>query len=168
MTCTAAWLRADDPSRRSRAVTIATASYVEPTMTLEPKTHLALGGLHFFVGAATAPRPNTHAMMVVRALGPDLLADVRQLARTDLSGIDDVGQLKRLLEQYREMATFLEQLLEIQQPKPNHRIVALLGTPAQIESVLETLEDKIEDLEIATDSDTRAGIERLIAEVKSQ
>jgi hypothetical protein len=139
----------------------------EPITTLQPKTHMALGGLHLFVGAATAPRTNIRAMMVVRALGPELLDDLRQLARTDLSGIEDIGQLTYLLHQYREIATFLEQLLEIQRPEPRHRIVALLGTPAQIESVLEAIEEKIEDLEIATDSDVRRGIEGLIAEVKS-
>ncbi|MGH8065137.1 MAG: hypothetical protein ACRERE_07815 [Candidatus Entotheonellia bacterium] len=140
----------------------------EATITvLQPKTHIALGGLHLLVGAATAPRANVRAMMVVRALGPEILAGLRQLTRTDLSGIEDVGQLERLLKQYREIATVLERLLEIQQTKPRQRIVELLGTPAQIESVLEAIEEKIEDLEIATNPDVHAGIKRLIAEVKS-
>jgi alkanesulfonate monooxygenase SsuD/methylene tetrahydromethanopterin reductase-like flavin-dependent oxidoreductase (luciferase family) len=134
---------------------------------LEPKTHMALGGLHLFVGAATAPRANVRAMAVVRVIAPDLLADVRELARTDLSAIEDADQLTQLLQRYREIATFLERLLEIQQTRPRRRLVELLGTPAQIESVLEAIEEKIEDLEIATSPEVHTGLERLIAEVTS-
>jgi hypothetical protein len=146
----------------------------ESITTLEPEAHMALGSLHLLVGAATAPRADVRTTTIIKTLGPQLLTKLRTLARRDLSAVEDVSQLSHLLDQYRQIAIVLERLLGLQQKmeekaqqiKPRPRLVGLLGTPAQIESVLEEIEDTIENLEIATNPEVHAGLERLIAEVK--
>jgi hypothetical protein len=75
--------------------------------------------------------------------------------------------LKGVLTYYREIAAKLDRLLQINEPLQRKRIRKLVGTHDEIESVLEALEDKIEDLEIATSPEVHAAIERLIDEAKA-
>jgi hypothetical protein len=109
-----------------------------------------------------------------------LLAHIRQLLRIDLSTIDlsptqDAhGRaqlllmfLKGVLTYHREVAAHLERFLQINDPLRRNRIHKLIGSRQEIETVLEALEDKIEDLEIATSPEVHAAIERLIDEAKA-
>jgi hypothetical protein len=75
--------------------------------------------------------------------------------------------LKRVLTYHREIAAELDRLLQINDPLRRKRIRTIVGRHDEIESVLEALEDKIEDLEIATSPEVHAAIERLIDEAKA-
>jgi hypothetical protein len=145
----------------------------EPTLTaLEEKTNIVIGGLHLVLAATTAPRKSIGAYKAVEHLR--LLALIRQLMRIDLSAIDVSAAeqlpqlfLKGALTYYREIAAFLDRLLQVEDPRQRKRIRDLVGTRNAIKSVLEALEDKIEDLEIATSPEVRTAIEQLIDEVKA-
>jgi hypothetical protein len=145
----------------------------EPSLTaLEEKTNIVLGGLRLVVAATTGPRGSIRAYKAVERLR--LLACIRQLLRIDLSAIDlsaaeqlSLVFLRGVLTYYREIATSLDRLLQVEDPRQRKRIRKLVGTREAIESVLETLEDKIEDLEIATSPEVCTAIEQLIDEAKS-
>jgi hypothetical protein len=149
----------------------------EPTLaTFEGKSNIVIGGLGLVLAATTAPRVSTNEYKTVERLR--LLALVRQLLRIDLSdfppaddfpAVTQVPQLflKGVLTYYREIAAKLDRLLQINEPLQRKRIRKLVGTHDEIESVLEALEDKIEDLEIATSPEVHAAIERLIDEAKA-
>jgi hypothetical protein len=109
-----------------------------------------------------------------------LLSHIRQLLRIDLSAIDlstsegspadkqlSLAFLKTVLTYHREIATKLDHLLQIRDPLQRKRIRKIIGSPSEIEAVLEALEDKIEDLEIATNPEVHAAIEQLIDEAKA-
>ena len=61
----------------------------------------------------------------------------------------------------------LDRLLQVKDPLRRKRIPRLVGRRDEIESVLEALEDTIEDLEIATSPEVHAAIEQLIDEAKA-
>jgi hypothetical protein len=149
----------------------------EPTLTtFEGKSNIVIGGLGLVLAATTAPRASISVYKTVERLR--LVALIRQLLRIDLSDFpaaDDFPAatqvpllfLKRVLTYYREIAAMLDRLLQIDDPLQRKRIRKLVGTHDELESVLEALEDKIEDLEIATSPEVHAAIERLIDEAKA-
>jgi hypothetical protein len=144
---------------------------------LEGQSKIVIGGLGLVLAATTAPRASIGVYKTVEGLR--FLALIRQLLRIDLSAIDpapgdfpgteqlSMSFLKGVLTYYREMAAMLDRLLQINDPLKRKRIRKLVGTHDEIVSVLEALEDKIEDLEIATSPEVHAAIERLIDEAKA-
>jgi hypothetical protein len=134
-------------------------------VTWEEKKNVVTGELHLALEAATAPRARSRRI--------PLLANIRQLLRIDLSAIDlSAGEplpmfLKAVLGYHREIAAQLDRLLQVQDPLQRKRIRKLVGTREEITSVLEALEDKIEDLEIAISPEVHAAIEQLIDEAKA-
>jgi hypothetical protein len=146
--------------------------------TLEEQKNAVTGELNFALKAVTTPRFSLGTDTAGKRI--PLLASIRQLLRIDLSAIDlSAGEdfpiakkvtllfLKGLLTYHRELAAKLDQILQINDPLQRKRIRKLLGTRDEIESVLEALEDKIEDLEIATSPEVYEAIERLIDEAKA-
>jgi hypothetical protein len=146
---------------------------------LEETKNAVMGDLTLALKAATTPRlslgPYTAAGRI------PLLANIRQLLRIDISAIDifPAGAspeetqltflfLEGLLAYHREIAAKLDRLLQINDPLQRKRIQKLIGNRHEIESVLEALEDKIEDLEIATNPEVRTAIERLIDDAKAR
>jgi uncharacterized protein YeaO (DUF488 family) len=153
---------------------------VEPSLaTLEEKKSAVMGELNLALKAATTPRVSLGAYTAGERI--PLLANIRLLLRIDLSAIDLSAAepfrqsfehirllfLKGVLTYYRELAAKLDRLLQIKDPLQRKRIRKLVGSRDEIESVLEALEDKIEDLEIATSPEVHAAIERLIDEAKA-
>jgi hypothetical protein len=123
---------------------------------------------------ATTPRVSIDANKVGEHLRPALMDTIRQMMRIDLSAIDlSAGEqlpllfLNGVLTYHREIAAMLDRLLQVKDPLQRKRIRKLVGRRDEIESVLETIEDKIEDLEIATSPEVHAAIERLIDEAKA-
>ena len=145
---------------------------------LEEQKNAVMADLALAFKVATTPRVSLGAHTADKRI--PLLAHIRQLLRTDLSAID-LSQdeefpaakevlllfLKALLAYHREIATQVDRLLQIKDPLQRKRIRKLVGSRDEIESVLEALEDQIEDLEIATSPEVRAAIERLIDEAKA-
>jgi hypothetical protein len=145
---------------------------------IEEQKNVVMGELRFAFQAATTPRTILDAHKGSKRL--PLLAHIRQLLRIDLSALDlsaagdfpaakEVALLflKRVLTYHREIAAELDRLLQINDPLRRKRIRTIVGRHDEIESVLEALEDKIEDLEIATSPEVHAAIERLIDEAKA-
>jgi hypothetical protein len=136
---------------------------------LEEKKNAVMGELDLALKVGTTPRVPLDTYTATDR--SPLLANIRQLLRIDLSAIDlsDPDQLllsflKGALAYHREIAAKLDRLLQINDPLQRKRIRKLVGSRQEIESVLEALEDKIEDLEIATNPEVHAAIERLIDE----
>jgi hypothetical protein len=145
---------------------------------LEETKNTVMGDLDLAVKVATTPRASLGAYTAAGRI--PLLAHIRQLLRIDLSAIDvsppeDLPAAKQLpllflkgvLTYHREIAAQLDRLLQMHDPLQRKRIRKLVGSRHEIESVLEALEDKIEDLEIATSPEVHAAIERLIDEAKA-
>ena len=145
---------------------------------LEEMKNAVMGDLDLALKVATTPRVSRGAHTTGRRI--PLLAHIRQLLRIDLSAIDlsptgDLSAakqapllfLKAVLTYHREVAAQLDRLLQINDPLQRTRIDKLVGSRHEMESVLEALEDKIEDLEIATSPEVHAAIERLIDEAKA-
>jgi len=135
--------------------------------TLQSNTHVVLGELHLVFGAATAPRETPKARLVLTTFAPKILSDLKHLVRRDLSAIEDIPTLTELLQTYRRIAEVIELILERQKSTPSPKLLELLGTPEQLEAIVEAVEEKIEDLEIATNPEVHAAIESLIVEVTS-
>ena len=152
--------------------------------TIEEHKNTVMGELRLVLGATTPPKVPMGDSRAVELRRLPLLDQIRQLLRIDLSAIDlsaagddpaikqTVQQtamlfLKAVLKYYRELAAKLDRLLQIQDPLQRQRIRKLVGRRDAIESVLDALEDKIEDLEIATSPEVYAAIEQLIDEAKS-
>ena len=135
--------------------------------TLEGKTNVFIGGLRLALAAATAPRVPIGAYKAAEDLRPSLLPNIRQLVRIDLSAVQEPWSLKAVLTYSREIAGILDRLVQVEDLRQCKRIRYLVGTREAIESVLKTLEDKIEDLEIATSPEVRAALEQLIDEAKA-
>jgi hypothetical protein len=146
--------------------------------TLEEKKNVVMDELNLALKAATTPRVSLGAYTAGEHI--PLLANIQQLLRIDLSAIDlsatdgfpaakrvSLLFLKGVLTYYRELAAKLDRLLQIKDPLQRKRIRKLVGSRDEIETVLEALEDKIEDLEIATNPEVHAAIERLINEAKA-
>lgn len=145
---------------------------------LEETKNAVMGELDLALKVGTAPRVPSGTRTA-----PDrspLLAYIRELLRIDLSAIDlspaedlpaaqqlSLSLLKTVLTNHREIAAKLDYLLQIRDPLQRKRIHKIIGSHAEIEAVLEALEDKIEDLEIATNPEVHAAIERLIHEAKA-
>ena len=145
---------------------------------LEETKNLVMGELDLALKVATAPQVSLGQDTATRRLS--LLASIRQMLGIDLSTIDfsqtggfpaakeaAIVFLKAVLAYHREIAAVLERLLRIKDPLRRNRIRKLIGPHNEIESVLEALEDKIEDLEIATSSEVQTAIDRLIDEAKT-
>jgi hypothetical protein len=145
---------------------------------LEETKNAVMGELDLALKVATTPRASLGTYTATGRI--PTLAHIRQLLRVDASAIDVSGKdfpaayrelplnfLKLVLEYHREIAAKLDRLLQVRDPLQRKRIYRLVGSRDEIESVLEALEDKIEDLEIATDPEVRAGIEQLIDETKA-
>jgi hypothetical protein len=144
---------------------------------LEETKNAVMGDLDLAVKVATTPRVSLGAYTAASRI--PLLANIRRLLRIDLSAIDSSPEdlpaakelpplfLKAVLIYYREIAAKLDRLLQIRDPLQRNRIRKLVGSRQEIESVLEALEDKIEDLEIATNPEVHTAIERLIDEAKT-
>jgi hypothetical protein len=147
----------------------------EPSLaTLEEQKNAVLGELRFVLKAATTPRVPIGAYRAAEHRRLALLDLIRQLIRIGLSAIDLSAAeqlpllfLKGVLTYYREIAAMLDRLLQVKDPLQRKRIRKLVGRRDEIESVLEALEDKIEDLEIATSPEVHAAIEQLIDEAKA-
>jgi hypothetical protein len=151
----------------------------EPSVAmLEEQKNVVMGELDFALQAATTPRASLDAHKASKRR--PLLALIRQLLRIDLSALDlsaagdlpaakeaSLLFLKGVLTYHREIAAELDRLLQIHDPLRRKRIRTIVGRRDEIESVLEALEDKIEDLEIATSPEVHAAIERLIDEAKA-
>jgi hypothetical protein len=147
--------------------------------TLEEQKNAVTGELNLALKAVTTPIVSLGAYTAGKRI--PLLAHIRQLLRIDLSAIDLSAAepfrqplehirllfLKGVLTYYRELAAKLDRLLQIKDPLQRKRIRDLVGTRDAIESVLEALEDKIEDLEIATSPEVHTAIKQLIDEAKS-
>jgi hypothetical protein len=144
---------------------------------LEEQKSAVMGELDLALQIATTPRVSLGAYTAGDRI--PLLANVRQLLRLDLSTLDlfpaedlpaskqlHLSFLKGVLTYHREIAAKLDHLLQIRDPLQRKRIRKLIGSRNEIESVLEALEDKIEDLEIATNPEVHAAVERLIDEAK--
>jgi hypothetical protein len=146
---------------------------------LEEKKNAVVGELNLALKAARTPRVSLGSYTAGKRI--PLLGNIRQLLRIDLSAIDLPAAepfrqsseqirllfLKGVLTYYRELAAKLDRLLQIKDPLQRKRIRDLVGTRDAIESVLEALEDKIEDLEIATSPEVHTAIKQLIDEAKS-
>jgi hypothetical protein len=145
---------------------------------LEETKNAVMGDLDLALKVATTPRVSLGAPTAGGRI--PLLAHIRQLLRIDVSAIDvsPAGAspaakqvpllfLKGVLTYHREIAAHLDRLLQINDPLQRKRLHKLVGSRHEIESVLEALEDKIEDLEIATSPEVHAAIERLIDEAKA-
>jgi len=146
---------------------------------LEETKKVVMGDLDLAFKVATSPKASLGADTATHRL--PLLAHIRQLLRIDLSTIDlsadepfreSVEQIRLLflkgaLTYYRDLAAKLDHFLQIRNPLQRKRIRKLLGSRDEIESVLEALEDKIEDLEIATSPEVQDALERLIDEAKA-
>jgi hypothetical protein len=145
---------------------------------LEETKNAVMGDLNRAFRAATTPRAPRGTSTAAGRI--PLLAHIRELLRVDLSAIDvspteDVPTareffpifLNAVLNYHREIAAQLDRLLQINDPLQRKRLRKLIGSRQEIESVLEALEDKIEDLEIATSPEVYAAIERLIDEAKA-
>jgi len=104
---------------------------------------------------------------VLTTFAPKILSDLKHLVRRDLSAIEDIPTLTELLQTYRRIAEVIELILERQKSTPSPKLLELLGTPEQLEAIVEAVEEKIEDLEIATNPEVHAAIESLIVEVTS-
>jgi hypothetical protein len=129
-------------------------------------------GLRMAEEIATTPRGAIGAARTGTRM--PLLTNIRELLRIDLSASDVSADdplvlsfLKGVLAYDREMATRLTRLLQVTDPLLRARLRKLVGTREEIESVLEALEDTIEDLEIATSPEVHAAIEQLIDEAKA-
>jgi hypothetical protein len=145
---------------------------------LEETKNAVMGDLDLALKVATTPRGSLSAHTAGGRIS--LLAHIRQLLRIDLSAIDLSPAeaspaakqvpflfLKGVLTYHREIAAHLDRLLQIHDPLQRKRIHKLVGSRHEIESVLGALEDKIEDLEIATSPEVHAAIEWLIDEAKA-
>jgi hypothetical protein len=145
---------------------------------LEETKNAVMGDLDLAVKAATTPRVALGAYTAEGRI--PLLAHIRQLLRIDLSAIDvsptedllaaqqlPLLFLKGVLTYHREIAAQLDRLLLMNDPLQRKRIRKFVGSLQEIESALEALEDKIEDLKIATSPEVHAAIERLIDEAKA-
>jgi hypothetical protein len=145
---------------------------------LEETKNAVMGDLDLAFKVATTPRVSLGAHTPTRRI--PLLQNIRHLLRIDLSAIDlfppEVSPaaqevpllfLQGVLTYHRELASRLDCLLQIHDPLRQKRIRKLVGSRQEIESVLEALEDKIEDLEIATSLEVHTAIERLIDEAKA-
>jgi hypothetical protein len=113
---------------------------------------------------ATTPRAAIPAYKAAQQLRLSPLKNLRQLARIDLFAVEEPWVLKALLAHYREMATLLDRLLQVGDRRQRKCSRDLVGPPHAIKSVLEAIEDKIENLEIATSPEVNAAIEELIDE----
>jgi len=145
---------------------------------LEETKNVVMGDLDLALKVAMAPHVSRSEYTAARRL--PLLAHIRQLLQIDCSTIDfsqtggfpaaketAIVFLKAVLAYHREISAELERLLQIKDPLRRNRIRKLIGPYNEIESVLEALEDKIEDLEIATSSEVQTAINRLIDEAKT-
>jgi hypothetical protein len=145
---------------------------------LEETKNAVIGDLDLTFKVATTPSISLGTYTAAGRI--HLLANIRRLLRLDLSDVDiapaeDAHPAKQLtlvfltgvLAYHREIAAKLDRLLQIHDPLQQKRIRKLVGSRQAIESVLEALEDKIEDLEIATSPEVHATIEQLIDEAKA-
>jgi hypothetical protein len=150
-----------------------------PELTLaavEETKNIINEGLDLVLAATTAPQRSTGAYKAAKRI--PFLARIREMLRVDLSEVELSGpdqrvnqiilnMLKSWLEVHRNVAAKLEHLLQVKDPGQRKRIRDLVGSRGAIESVLEAVEDRIEDLEIATNPEVRAAIEQLIDEAKA-
>jgi hypothetical protein len=145
---------------------------------LEEKKNLVRGELDLARKVVTTPRAALGADRVVGRI--PLLEHVRQLLRIDFSEVDlfqDHGlpaakevlllTVKALLAFHRNVAVELDRLVQTKDSLERRRIQRFIGSRQEIESLLEAVEDRIEDLEIATSPEVHAALERLIDEAKA-
>jgi hypothetical protein len=145
------------------ALNLATFAAHQHTITDEPRMAEEI---------ATTPRGITGAARTGTRM--PLLTNIRELLRIDLSASDMSPDdplfrscLQGVLAYHREMAAKLDRLLQVTDPLQRTRLRKLVGPREEIKSVLEALEDTIEDLEIATNPEAHAAIKQLIDEAKA-